>query len=122
MSDELESFRSARAYDRMEPNGGNQLLRAIVTLQCIIFPHRAAANWPIADAESKLIDASSIEGHWVSSNIGDSARLERETSHLTTVVAHLFRCIYSRAENRLGGLLRQTRPIRFHVYPSNEGF
>jgi hypothetical protein len=68
----------------MEPNGGNQLLRAIVTLDCIIFPHRAAANWPIADAESKLRGASGIERPWVSSNIGDSAQLERETSHQTT--------------------------------------
>jgi hypothetical protein len=37
----------------MEPNGGNQLLRTIVMLDCIIFPPWAAANWLVADAESK---------------------------------------------------------------------
>jgi hypothetical protein len=65
--------------------GDNQLLRAIVTALLYRFPALGGRqHWPIVDAEGKLSGANSIEGHWVSSNIGNSARLERKTSHQST--------------------------------------
>jgi hypothetical protein len=64
MRGERESSHSARAYERIEPGSGNQLLRPIVTLHCIIFQHRATANWPLVDdVERRVIIILLERGH-----------------------------------------------------------